>query len=81
MMTVQSKLSLTFLFWPGLCVHNYFSVLQVPKEAGTDLLCFPKPGWDEWRGRSAIQLTAHTEEAYPERRLRGEQQHSWMNVD
>lgn len=51
-----------------------FSDLQVPKEAGADLLCFSKPGWDEWRGRSAVQLAAHTEEAHPERRLRGEHQ-------
>lgn len=62
-------------------IEYTFSDLQVPKEAGADLLCFPKPGWDEWRGRSAIQLAAHAEEAHPERRLRGEQQHSWMDVD
>lgn len=48
--------------------------LQIPKEAGADLLCFSKPGWDEWRGRSAIQLPAHAEEAHSECRLRGEQQ-------
>lgn len=58
-----------------------FFYLQVPKEAGADLLCVSKPGRDEWRGRSAVQLAAHTEEAHPERRLRGEQQRSLADAN
>lgn len=52
--------------------HSVCVSPQVSKEAGTDLLCLPQPGRDERRGRSAIQLAAHAEEAHSERRLRGE---------
>lgn len=45
---------------------------QVSKEAGSDLLCLPEPGRDERRGRAAVQLPAHPEEAHSERGLRGE---------
>lgn len=32
------------LAWDLVCVNKIFPAPQVPKEAGTDLLCFPKPG-------------------------------------
>ena len=44
-----------------------FFDLQVSKEAGADVLSFPQPGRDERRGRSAVQLPAHAEEAHSER--------------
>lgn len=49
--------------------------LQVPEEAGADLLCVPQPGRDERRRRPALQLAAHAEAANAERRLRGEKRH------
>ena len=46
--------------------------LQVPQEAGADVLSVSQPGRDERRGGPALQLTAHAQEADPERRLCGE---------
>lgn len=57
----------------AMCEWSIFLILQIPKEAGSDVLCFPEPGWDEWRGGAAVQLPAHTEEAHSECRLCGEQ--------
>lgn len=57
---------------------------QVPEEAGADLLGFPQPGRDERRGGAAVQLSAHTEAADAERRLRGENLDPpprWMLID
>ena len=48
--------------------------LQVPQEAGADVLSVSQPGRDERRGGPALQLTAHAQEADPECRLCGE---SW----
>ncbi|XP_039112709.1 splicing factor 3A subunit 2 isoform X2 [Hyaena hyaena] len=45
--------------------------LEVPQEAGADLLSVPQPGRDERCGGPALQLPAHAQEADPERRLCG----------
>lgn len=59
----------------------FFFNFQVSKEAGPDLLSFSQPGWDERRGRSALQLAAHPEETHAERRLCGELRLSLTRVN
>ncbi|XP_066119674.1 tubulin gamma-2 chain isoform X2 [Saccopteryx bilineata] len=45
--------------------------LEIPQEAGADILSVSQPGRDERCGGPALQLTAHTQEADPECRLCG----------